>query len=350
MISSAIIEFRKNKIGGSDIPAVLGKSKFGGPASVAQRILGQAPVDGSYRAEFEFGNRWESQVAQLFAENHPEYLVVSVQDAYKTGLLGNLPGFTARIVNLPDGSVTLLDAEYDHIVLNMDYLLVSRLGLGWGVLEIKTASEYASGDWGVTGTNGFPTYYEDQPKFYAARTGANFVRGAVLIGQRDYREYHIDSYTAEEAADVIQQVECWYQQHIVGGEPVSPSLRESSDVAITDKALEASDELVALIAEHKRLNELMDDLAKKLKPIDDAVRAAGATYGAITYQGEVIFTNTSKMVEHCDSSALAREMPDLYGRFMVKSQSKRFAKAKGYKNFAVSSEEAEAETNMKEAV
>ncbi len=335
MISNSIVKFRRNKIGGSDIPAILGKSKFGGPASVAQRILGQAADSQAYKAEFEYGNRWEVQVAQLFAENHPEYLVVSVLDAYKAGYLANLPGFNARIVTLPDGTITLLDAEHDFIVHNLDYLLISRLGLGWGVLELKTASEYASQGWGVTGTTDFPLYYEDQPKFYAARLGANFVRAAVLIGQRDYREYTIERYSPQDLVDVVTKVVDWYNDHIIDGEPVAPNAREASDVSITGESLEATNELAQLIAEHKRLTTLIDDLNNKLKPVDAAIRAAGATYGAITYQGEVIFTNSSKMADSFDSDALAREMPDVYGRYLIKKPSKRFAKAQGYKTFAI---------------
>lgn len=335
MISQANIEFRKNKIGGSDIASVLGKNKFGGGASLAQRILGKGMKVEEYNPNFEFGNRWEEEVAQLYAENHPEYLVVSIDDAYRSGLLEKLQGWNGRIVELEDGSITVLDGEHDFLVLNADFLLVSRIGLGWGILEIKTSSEFAAGDWGKTGGDGFPSYYQDQPKWYAARLGGDFVKAAVLIGQRDYREYNLETYTKEENEEVLNTVLAWYDKHIKNQMPVAPSFSEVSEVAIIREALEADEALVKVINRHKALQDRIDALAKEQKALDATIRAAAAEYSSVTMLGEIIFTNSEKESQSLDIAALERFEPAVYSKYLIDKTTKRFAKAKGYKALEV---------------
>lgn len=335
MISQANINFRTDKIGGSDISSVLGKNKFGGGASLAQRILGNGKAIEEYKPEFEFGNRWEVEVAQLYAENHPEYLVVSIEDAYRNGLLEKLHGWNGRIVELEDGSITVLDGEHDIFVLNVDFLLVSRIGLGWGVLEIKTSSEFAAGDWGKTGSAGFPEYYQDQPKWYASRLGGDFVKAAVLIGQRDYREYNLETYSEEESTEVLDTVLAWYEKHIVNKLPVAPSFSEVGEVAVVRESLEADEELAKVINRHKALQNRIDELAKEQKKLDATIRAAAAEYSNITLMGEVVFTNSEKETLTLDTAALERFEPTIYGKFLVNKTTKRFAKAKGYKALEV---------------
>lgn len=330
MLSTSQRVFRQPRIGGSDLPAILGKAEFGGPASVAQRILGMGKRATRYNAALEFGNRWESLVAQLFSENHPEFFVVSVQDAYKSGLLSKLPGFRAVVVELDDGSITLIDPEYDFLVYNVDYLLVSRTSASWGVLEIKTASEFVASKWGPSGTSEVPSYYEDQPKHYCAGLGGSVVYVACLIGQRDYREYPLPGYEERERTTVVGTLVDWYERHCVAGIPVAPSFKEASTVEISEGALEAPAELIVKIQQHRQLHEQIKALESEMVPLEENIRAAAAIHDSITINGEVVFKNDSGERFVFDHELLARERPDIYGQYLKPVLKKRFAKAHGY--------------------
>jgi predicted phage-related endonuclease len=337
MINNSIIQFRSSRIGGSDVAAVLGKSKWGGAASVAQRILGHSSPQEFYKPEFEFGNRWEDNVAQLFAENHPEYLVITLQDAYQQNLLGKLIGFKGRVIELDDGSITVLHENHDFLVINTDYLLISRLGLGWGVLEIKTASEFAVEDWGLTGTDQVPSYYEDQPKHYTSSLGGDFCHLAVLIGQRDYREYPLPLYSEQEDTDVINSLCAWHQIHIVEGFPVAPSLGEEGLSVVYDE-LEASASLLEKIKAHKALNDNLKEIEKDLGKLDSEIRAESAEYSGITHDGITLFTHTEKATEKFDVNELKRKEPAVFAKYLKPYMAHRFAKATGYKSLSTITE------------
>lgn len=336
MLSAASIKFRANKIGGSDIAAILGKQKPGwrGAASVAQRILGQSKEQTFYKAEFDFGNRWESEVAELFAETCPEFVVLDLKTAYDAGYLFDL-GFKGRIVELEDGTLTVLDPDYDFIVLNVDYLLICRDGSGWGVLEAKTASEYVRSDWGVTGTDLIPTWYEDQPRFYADRLGADLCFVATLIGQRDFRVYPLDCYEPEQAGDILMEVVSWYEEHIVRKQPVPPSFGEAPALSVVRERLEANAELMGTIRKHRQLWEQLKGLQLEYDKLDNVIRSACAEYNELSYNGKVLFSNSESEGMKFDSKQLEREDPKTYAKYLKPSHTKRFLKASGYDDLSI---------------
>lgn len=332
MINSALVDFRASKIGGSDVSTLLGRGYYAGPASIQQRILyGTQANKTKYKAEFEFGNRWETQVAQLFAENHANLLVVSVQDAWQQGWLHNLMDFKARIVQLEGGVVTLLHPDHDFLVLNIDYLLIDRNSSSWGVLEIKTASEFSASQWENSGTpDGSPYWYQDQPKHYAHCIGGMFAYTAVLIGQRDYREYPMGCYSTTEGEENIQTLVDWYQRHVIKEEPVRPTFKDFGQVSITQKAVQATSEDMELVREHARLSKEIKKLQEQLEPIDKSLRGKVATASTLLQGKKPIFKHSASERTSFDQGRLARERPDLYAQYSIKQTRHVFSKAVGY--------------------
>ena len=334
MLSPEAVEFRKTRIGGSDIAAILGQQKWGGPATLAQRILGKEKPH-PYKPEFEFGNRWEPHVAQLFAENHPDLIVVDLRTAHESGLLLQL-GFKGRVTLLEDESLTVMDQAHDQFVLNFDYLLVDRSSFNFGVLEIKTASEFANDDWAQTGViDGAPFYYQDQPKWYAHRLGGSFAYVACLIGQRDYREYPMEMYAPEQAQKVTDEVLGWWQRHIEQKLPVMADLGEANDLVVAKDQLQADEQLMGLIRRHKSAYEEKKEAERIYKDLDDQVRALCAEYEElVSPEGVPLFTNGEKSSDVLDTAALARYEPEVFARYLKPKMQKRFAKASGYKKLA----------------
>jgi putative phage-type endonuclease len=163
---------RADGLGGSEIAAVLGLSKWESRFSLwhrkAARIGPQAESP-----EMEWGKRLEPAIIAKFADEHPGLVV------FPTG--------------------TWRHAERPWQVANPDALLHARDDRGLiadqpdALLEAKFA--LYDDEWGEPGTDEIPPYYLAQCRWYLDVLGLDTCHVAVLIGGHDYREYvvHPDS-------------------------------------------------------------------------------------------------------------------------------------------------------------
>lgn len=153
-------DFRKQGIGGSDAPVIMGDSPYKSPFILWLEKTGQQkPADLTDKPAVEWGHRLEAVVANKFADEHPDWQI--------------------RKKNL-----SLISKKYPWMHANLDRTIKTSNGVR-GVLEIKTTTSYRAEDW----TDGVPAYYYAQPLHYLAVTGYDFMCVAVLIGGQDYREY-----------------------------------------------------------------------------------------------------------------------------------------------------------------
>lgn len=82
--------------------------------------------------------------------------------------------------------------QYEYMIAHVDGIIVSPDGSKVeGILEIKTAGEFAKKDWGMPGTDIIPESYNLQVQHYMAVLGLPYADVAALIGGRDFRIYHI---------------------------------------------------------------------------------------------------------------------------------------------------------------
>lgn len=148
-------------IGGTTISAILGRSKYGSPRGAYYQLRNEAPPTPDNPA-MERGRAWEDIVAQMFAANHPEYIVV-----HNTQCLNkDEEGFTEQ--------ERVYDAEKPYISGSPDRLLFFKTSspsemtddkMEYG-LEIKTASIRNLDEWGAPGTNQIPETYLLQVIWY----------------------------------------------------------------------------------------------------------------------------------------------------------------------------------------
>lgn len=156
------LEQRRRGIGGSDVAAIMGLSQYRGPYEVWAEKLGYVqPADLSTVEAVQWGNILEPVVGSHYAALHP--------------------GRTVRRVNAVCRSI-----GRPHAQASLDYE-VKDPELGWGILEIKTASLYREHDW----DEGVPLYYLTQVTHYMSVTGRKFADVAVLIGGQKYREFRV---------------------------------------------------------------------------------------------------------------------------------------------------------------
>lgn len=160
--SDGWLEQRRHGVGGSDVAAIMGLSKWRGPYETwcEKRGLVQA-ADISDKPAVYWGNALEGLVGEEYAKRHPDRIVKRLNAV-------------ARSIERPWAQASL-----DYEVKDPD--------LGWGVLEIKTAGLRSAEEW----DDGVPLFYLTQVTHYMDVTDRGFADVAVLIGGSDYREYRV---------------------------------------------------------------------------------------------------------------------------------------------------------------
>jgi putative phage-type endonuclease len=156
---------RANGIGGSEIAAVLGLSKWESHFSLWHRKLGRIP-ERPQNPDQEWGTRLEPAILQKFADDHPE-LDVDVH-----------PG-------------TWRNTERPWQIANPDalaYWSTEEDGTAAAyVVEAKNVNDRIAYEW----DNGPPPYYVAQTRWYLDTFGLDRAVIAALFGGSDYQEFEI---------------------------------------------------------------------------------------------------------------------------------------------------------------
>jgi len=171
------LEARQDGVGGSDVGKIIGAYKQYAQRDYEEVLASkinpitdeEVEAQAAGHAEFEGaagrGNAWEEAIAQRFAENNPDANITHCKGSWR-------------------------NTDHPNQKVNFDGLMADKDGNIDGVLEIKTASDASK--WGdvETGLDGVPSGYRAQVLHYAKNGG--FKRGAVavIIDDREYREYH----------------------------------------------------------------------------------------------------------------------------------------------------------------
>ena len=193
---------RVKGIGGSEMAAILGLSRWSDAAEVYMGKLGMMEAhDLSENEAVEWGTRLEDAVAQKFADEHPEFRVI--------------PGGFWR-----HDTHTWLQSTPDRLLV--------RDGIVVAILEIKTAGWKQAPAWGDAGTDDVPRYYHVQCDSYMAGVDGHTLTGlpvrieqayiCPLIGGQSYREYVIPRDFALETL-LIERGSYFWHENVLKQEP-----------------------------------------------------------------------------------------------------------------------------------
>jgi putative phage-type endonuclease len=169
------LEQRQKGIGGSDVGAIKRvKGAYNSYEEIMQsklepitdeQVAEQALNNEEYAGAAGRGNAWEKRIFLQVVQNHPDDNITFCKSSWKHN-------------------------ENEFQFANFDGLMADKDGNPDGIVEIKTAS--VAGKWGnpEDGLDGVPDTYRAQTLWYAQAAG--FKRGmvAVVIDDREYREYH----------------------------------------------------------------------------------------------------------------------------------------------------------------
>lgn len=251
---------RRTGLGGSDIGAILGLSKYRSPVEVWLEKTGRSP-GADETLQMRFGTYAEQFVADEYTAatgrrvqrynamlRHPDYPMVI--------------GHVDRLV-IPDGA---------KVASHRGEIRTDRL------LECKTASAFAASDaseWGPGGTDQIPTSYLVQVSTYEALTGCQYADLAVLFGNQELRVYHMTR-DIDLEHELLRRAAEWWRMHVEAD--VAPEPQSEADVRLlypqdSQREIEADDEIACVCAE-------LADLKSRIKALEDDEQKARDTLTA----------------------------------------------------------------------
>lgn len=290
---------RRNGIGGSDLAAICGISKWRSPVHVYLEKLGEAPEDQLSEAA-EWGTRLEPLIADKFASEHPEWAITEKKVIY-------------------------CHPEHRWALGNLDRMIICPKR-GRGILEIKTASEFLRNEW----DNGnIPDYYYVQLQWYMFVTGLDWGYFATLIGGNKYREYEV--FRDDELINQLQRLASNFWQFYVLANNCPPIDGSEACTKLLNRLYpEAQSSTVIPIEEIANI-ELYFDNKRQLKILEETISEIENQLKSILGNHEIGIAGGYKVKwenrsrSGLDSKQLKALHPDVYESCLKQTHFRQFS-------------------------
>ncbi len=291
---------RTKYIGGSDVGAILGLSRFRSPLDVWMEKTGK---DVKYldSLPLRFGSFAESFIAAEYSRS--------------TGL---------ELIH--DESIHI-HPEYSFMSAHVDRLVLENRSIPSRILECKTANPFSTSEWGEVGSDEVPMSYLCQCIWYMAITNLDRVDLAVLFGNSDFRIYEITRDIDLEKM-VIQKAEVFWQEHVLEDIP-PPAMSEQDCHTLfgkgdSSKSIEAKTETLELTKRLQLLNGEIEVREEEISSIKQNIMNQMQEAETLTYQGKVLATwKAPKASFRLDSKRLEIERPEIASNYKVPVQNSR---------------------------
>lgn len=284
---------RRKGIGGSDIAAVLGLSKWKTPYEVWKDKLGLSTPTPDNEAML-WGRELEPVIRQQYAER------------------------TGREVITP--SKMLVHKEHPFLIANLDGFTTDNR-----IVEIKTAR--LANEWGEPGTDEVPIAYLLQVQHYMLVTGFEVADIAVLISGSDYRQYEIKA--DKELHDMLIDEAVQFWRCVETETPPAP-VSYADAVSRYGKHSNAGEvTATAEIEEHVQSIKSIKERIKELEQKEQEHRteimlALGEKDTLIDLEGNQLVTwRLAKPTVRFDSKAFEAAHPELYKQFRKTGEASR---------------------------
>jgi len=300
---------RSKYIGGSDIGAILGLSRFRSPIEVWMEKTGKETkrLDS---LPLRFGSFAEEFVASEYARAtgfeliHDESIYIHPEHAF-------------------------MSAHMDRFVLEGGAAssTSSSTSAPTRILECKTANPFSSGDWGEVGSDEVPMSYLCQCIWYMAITNINRVDLAVLFGNSDFRIYEINRDLELEAV-ILQKAKLFWNDYVLKDLP-PPAQSEADCQTLFSKgdpakSVEAKAETLLLTKQLQLLNSEIDVREEEISAIKQNIMNQMGDAESLLYQGKVLATwKAPKPSFRLDSKRLELEHPEIANTYKMLVQNSR---------------------------
>lgn len=296
------LELRREGVGGSDIGAIAGFSRYNTPFSVYLDKIGDLPAERSAKLErcARVGSKIEAFIAELFAEEN--------------GLAIERVGTLART-----------DAPWMRVNLDRK---VTGCPDGPCFVEVKNRSQYLAGDW----AGDVPDDTECQVHWGMAITGWSHGHVAALIGGNDPRYYRIDRDEQIIAGLTAIAEEFWDRVVRRDPPPVGPS---DADAELIARLYADVDDDASVSVDSETARQW---LSQRTAAIDAAKAAEGQRTEAENHLKQMLGTAAVALVDgdqayswrritqrRINTEALRSDCPDVFAAYSTESTYRRFA-------------------------
>ena len=286
---------RRQGIGGSDIAAILGVSKFKTALDV---YLSKTTEQPEQKGEHLYwGHALENPIIDRF-----------IQD---TG---------ANVIRQPE---MRRHPDYEWAIANADALITNGDTIE-AILEIKTSSAFKSREWGADDTDEVPIEYIAQVQWYMWIYDVNEAYLAALIGGNQYRQYHITR-DDELIAMLAEKAQAFWQNHVIPRIPPEP--QDGADAqklypSDNGDTAEADSDTLTAYAELRELKAQEKELKAQIAAKEDLLKIKIGSYSAMQTNGNTLFTWKAQSSNRFDNSAFKNAHPDLYRQYTKTSETR----------------------------
>jgi len=292
---------RTKYIGGSDIGAILGLSRFRTPLEVWIEKTGKEnkKVDS---LPLRFGSFAEEFVASEYAR-------------------------ATRFELLLDESI-FVHPEHSFMSAHIDRFVLDSVGVAPSrILECKTASPFNSCEWGEVGSDEVPMSYLCQCIWYMAITGIEYCDLAVLFGNSDFRIYEIARDKALEKMVIGKAIAFWHDYVLKDLPPPIQSFADCQTLfskGNPDQSVEANAETLELTKRLQLLNTEIEVREEEISTIKQTLMSQMQQAELLTYQGKTLATwKAPKPSFRLDSKQLELDHPEIANNYKIPVQNSR---------------------------
>ncbi|MDJ0305108.1 lambda-exonuclease family protein [Dehalobacter sp.] len=292
------LEWRKKGIGGSDASIACGLNRYKSPVELWMEKTGQIEPKESGEAAY-WGKIMEPLIRVEFVE--------------RTGLQIK-----------PEYSI-LQHSDHPFMLANLDGIVTDPIN-GNCVFEAKTASVYKSGEW----VENIPEEYQLQVQHYLSVTGFSGAYVAVLIGGNQFK-WHFISKDDELISMLIElEREFWHCVETLTPPPFDgsdasselldrlyPSAENKSQITLPKDSLSLVKQYENAQCEEKVIKERKEEAINKIKGLMGNYEIAVA--------GDRLISWKNIVTEHFDSKLLKIEQPEIYEKYLGKTNYRRFS-------------------------
>lgn len=293
---AAFLAERATGLGGSDIGAILGLSKYRSPVQVWLEKTGRESGPDE-TLQMRFGTYAEQFVAD-------EYTAATGRRVQRYNAMLRHPNYP-MVIGHVDRLVVPGGAK---VASHRGEIRTDRL------LECKTASAFAASDaaeWGPAGTDQIPTSYLVQVTTYKALTGCQFSDLAVLFGNQELRVYHMTR-DLDLEEELLRRAAEWWRQHVEND--IAPEPQSEADVRLlypqdNQQQIDADEDIYRAFAQLVHVKEQMKALEADEQAARDALTAYMGEAAVLRYQGATLCTyKAARSSTKTDWKAAAKEL------------------------------------------
>ena len=294
---------RSKFIGGSDIGAILGLSKFRTPLQVWQEKVGQE-IARQDSLPLRFGSFAEEFVAQEYTRSTGIEVVTHIEP-FIHPQYPFLSGHIDRFVLRPDLPLFNSDGKLQTTTL----------------LECKTANPFSKDEWGEAGSDEVPMSYLVQCAWYMMLTECTQADLAVLFSNADFRIYTIAKDHELESL-LLDKALAFWNEHVLT--KIAPAPMSEFDCKLlyaqskASKSIEASPFLLNLLGELPNLNARVAEFEGRISQIKQALMQEIQDADTLTLQGKTLATwKAPKPSFKLDTKALAQNHPQIAAQYQI---------------------------------